>query len=80
MRLGAAGLVTTAPGRSTTVAPLDVRTIRDAQGVVAAMHRLAVQQTVPLLTADDLTAMRGQPCFRSGDAQAGPRCRAGRGR
>ena len=51
MRLGAAGLVTTAPGRSTTVAPLDVRTIRDAQGVVAAMHRLAVQQAVPLLTA-----------------------------
>ena len=58
MRLGVAGLVTTAPGRSTTVAPLDVRTIRDAQGVVAAMHRLAVQQAVPLLTADDLTAMR----------------------
>ena len=35
-----------------------MRTIRDAQGVVAAMHRLAVQQAVPLLTADDLTAMR----------------------
>lgn len=75
LRLGSAGLVTTAPGRSTTVAPLEVRTIRDAQSVVAAMHRLAVQEAVPLLTADDLAAMREANrafarAMRAGDADA----------
>ena len=75
LRLGSAGLVTTAPGRSTTVAPLEVRTIRDAQSVVAAMHRLAVQEAVPLLTADHLAAMREANrafarAMRAGDADA----------
>ena len=75
LRLGSAGLVTTASGRSTTVAPLEVRTIRDAQSVVAAMHRLAVQEAVPLLTADHLAAMREANrafarAMRAGDADA----------
>lgn len=58
LRLGQAGLVLAAPGRSTTVADLDVRAIRDAQAVVAAMHRLAVEEAVAELSADDLAAMR----------------------
>lgn len=75
LRLGAAGLVTSAPGRSTIVAPLEVRTIRDAQAVVAAMHRLAVSDAVPLLTADDLAVMREANrafarAIRVGDAEA----------
>lgn len=75
LRLGAAGLVLAAPGRSTTVAPLDVRAIRDAQSVVAAMHRLAVEQAVAQLTAADLTAMRAAnrrfaAAMRAGDAEA----------
>ena len=58
LQLGQAGLVLTAPGRSTTVATLDARTLMGAQSVVAAMHRLAVEQAVPLLRAADLAAMR----------------------
>lgn len=58
LRLGEAGLVHTAPGRSTTVAPIDHAAIRQAQSVVAAMHRLAVAEAVPFLTADDFAAMR----------------------
>lgn len=58
LRLGAAGLVLAAPGRSTIVAPLDGSAIRDAQSVVAAMHRLAVELAVPRLTDADLAAMR----------------------
>ena len=58
LRLGEAGLVHTAPGRSTTVAPIDHAAIRQAQSVVAAMHRLAVAEAVPFLTDEDLAAMR----------------------
>jgi DNA-binding GntR family transcriptional regulator len=58
LRLGQAGLVLAAPGRSTTVSTLDDRAARDAQAVVAAMHELAVTAAVPLLTHDDLAAMR----------------------
>ena len=58
LRLAQAGLVHSAPGRSTTVATLDARAIRDAQSVVASMHRLAVEQAVPQLGAADITAMR----------------------
>ncbi|GAA4403622.1 GntR family transcriptional regulator [Fodinibacter luteus] len=57
-RLAGAGLVLTTPGRSTTVATLDRREIRNAQVVVAAMHRLAVEEAVGQLTAADLDAMR----------------------
>lgn len=58
LRLQQAGLVSALPGRSTTVARLDSKAARDAQAVVAAMHELAVRQSVPLLTADDLARMR----------------------
>lgn len=58
LRLQQAGLVSARPGRSTTVASLDARPVREAQAVVAAMHELAVREAVPLLTADDVARMR----------------------
>lgn len=58
LRLQQAGLVVTAPGRSTSVSSLDSRATRDAQAVVAAMHGLAVREAVAQLTADDLDRMR----------------------
>lgn len=58
LELGRAGLVHATPGRSTVVAPLEARSVRDAQAVVAAMHALAVRDAVPRLTADDLDRMR----------------------
>lgn len=58
LRLGQAGLVVALPGRSTTVAAIDVRAVREARDVVAAMHELAVRESVPLLTDDDLDRMR----------------------
>lgn len=75
LRLGAAGLVTTAPGRSTTVAELEVKAIRDAQSVVASMHRLAVELAVAQLTPADLASMRAAnkrfaTAMKSGDAEA----------
>lgn len=75
LRLGQAGLVHTAPGRSTTVATLDARTLRGAQSVVATMHRLAVEQAVPQLGAAELAAMREANhrfavALRRGDADA----------
>ncbi|WP_323099723.1 GntR family transcriptional regulator [Intrasporangium sp. YIM S08009] len=75
LRLGQAGLVHAAPGRSTTVATLDARAIRDAQAVVASMHRLAVEQAVPQLGPADLEAMREAndrfaDALRRGDAEA----------
>jgi DNA-binding GntR family transcriptional regulator len=75
LRLGQAGLVHTSPGRSTTVATLDARTIHDAQSVVAVMHRLAVEQAVPQLRAEDLAAMRAankrfSAALRRGDVDA----------
>ena len=57
-RLARAGLVRTTPGRSTTVASLHRRDIGNAQAVVAAMHRLAVEEAVGRLTGADLDAMR----------------------
>lgn len=75
IRLGQAGLVRTVPGRSTTVATLDARAIHDAQSVVAVLHRLAVEQAVPQLQAEDLAAMRAAnkrfaAALRRGDADA----------
>jgi DNA-binding GntR family transcriptional regulator len=75
LRLGQAGLIFAAPGRSTTVATLDARALRGAQSVVAAMHWLAVEQAVSLLSADDLAAMREAnerfaAALRRGDADA----------
>jgi DNA-binding GntR family transcriptional regulator len=74
-RLEQAGLVITRPGRSTTVAPLDVRAARDAQSVVAAMHQLAVRLAVPHLSDDDLARMseandRFSKALRAGDVDA----------
>jgi DNA-binding GntR family transcriptional regulator len=74
-RLEQAGLVITRPGRSTTVAPLDVRAVRDAQSVVASMHQLAVRLAVPQLTDDDLGRMadandRFARALRDGDPDA----------
>lgn len=75
LRLGQAGLVHPTPGRSTVVATLDRREIRSAQSVVAAMHRLAVQESVGLLTAADVVAMREAndrfaEALRAGDVDA----------
>ena len=75
LRLAGAGLVRTAPGRSTTVAPLDRQAVRDAQSVVAAMHRLAVAEAVGRLTPADLAAMRDAndrfaAALRAGDVGA----------
>ena len=74
-RLAHAGLVHTTPGRSTTVASLRRRDIRNAQVVVAAMHRLAVEEAVGRLTAADLDAMRAAnerfaDALRRGDVDA----------
>ena len=58
LELGRAGLVRSSPGRSTVVSPLESDDVRDAQRVVAAMHRLAVLTAVPRMTAVDLDRMR----------------------
>jgi DNA-binding GntR family transcriptional regulator len=58
LRLEQAGLVRSTPGRSTMVSELDERRTREAQSVVAAMHRLATGEAVPLLRADHIAAMR----------------------
>jgi DNA-binding GntR family transcriptional regulator len=58
LRLGEAGLVVALPGRSTTVSSLDMRAVRDARDVVAAMHEVAVREAVGSLTDADLEAMR----------------------
>lgn len=75
LRLQQAGLVATAPGRSTTVTTLDSRATRDARAVVAAMHELAVREAVAQLTADDLDRMRSAnrrfaEALEAGDAEA----------
>lgn len=57
LELGRTGLVRSIPGRSTVVAPLDERSVRDAQSVVAAMHALAIRDAVPHLTNEDLDRM-----------------------
>ncbi|PUB20291.1 DNA-binding GntR family transcriptional regulator [Promicromonospora sp. AC04] len=58
LRLAEAGLVVARPGRSTAVSSLDLRAVRDARDVVAAMHGVAVREAVGSLTEDDLEAMR----------------------
>lgn len=74
-RLESAGLVETKPGRYTIVSPIDPRTLADAQEVTAAMNELAVRTAVPLLTEDDLAAMRTAndtfaDALRTGDVAA----------
>jgi DNA-binding GntR family transcriptional regulator len=58
LRLAEAGLVVARPGRSTTVSSLDLRAVRDARDVVAAMHEVAVREAVGNLTQADIEAMR----------------------
>lgn len=75
LELSRAGLVRTLPGRSTAVAPLDTADLRDAQQVVAAMHRLAILAAVPLMTDEDLARMesandRFRLAHRAGDVEA----------
>src|SRR3954453_23795445 len=50
-RLEHSGLGQPRPGRSTIVSPVDVRETAAAQGVVAAMHELAVREAVPVPSA-----------------------------
>ena len=57
LRLAEAGLVVAQPGRSTIVSALDLRDVRDARDVVAAMHELAVRESVGSFTQADLDAM-----------------------
>ena len=75
LRLGEVGLVEASPGRSTRVATLDLRAVRDARDVVAAMHRLAVVEAAAALTRQDLAEMRAanrrfRAALRSGDVDA----------
>jgi DNA-binding GntR family transcriptional regulator len=75
LRLQQAGLVAATPGRSTSVATLDARAVRDAQAVVAAMHEVAVRAAVEQLTEDDVRRMRQANkafarALRRGDADA----------
>lgn len=58
-RLEHAGLVQTKPGRYTMVSPLDIRAVRAARSVTAAMHELAVREALPNLSAAELDTMRG---------------------
>jgi len=58
LRLAHGGLVVAHPGRSTIVSTIERRAVWDARDVVAAMHELAVRESVPELTASDLEAMR----------------------
>lgn len=75
LRLADAGLVQSTPGRSTTVATLDLRAARDARDVVAAMHEVAVREAAGSLTRSDLAAMRAankrfRAALRAGDTDA----------
>lgn len=71
LRLAESGLVVAQPGRSTLVSPLDVREIRDARDVVAAMHELAVREAVSLLTTTELAAMRAANARFAAAVEAG---------
>jgi DNA-binding GntR family transcriptional regulator len=57
-RLEQAGLVRAKPGRYTIVSLLDVRAVRAARSVTAAMHELAVREAMPNLSEAELDAMR----------------------
>jgi DNA-binding GntR family transcriptional regulator len=75
LRLAQSGLVASVPGRSTVVTSIDTRATAHAMSVVAAMHRLAVLESVGRLTRADLRAMRSAnarfaAALRSGDVEA----------
>ncbi|WP_373299420.1 GntR family transcriptional regulator [Amycolatopsis acidiphila] len=74
-RLADEGLVKTKPQSHTRVTPIDAAEVRDAAAVVRAMHELAARTAVPLLTAEQLTAMteanrRFAAAVRAADADA----------
>lgn len=58
LRLGTSGLVTSLPGRSTTVSVIDATAVRDARDVIAAMHALAVREMAGRLSDAELDGMR----------------------
>ncbi|MEU4499078.1 GntR family transcriptional regulator [Streptomyces sp. NBC_00210] len=57
-RLADEGLVETKPQSYTRVTRLEPRAVREAAVVVRAMHELAARAAVPLLTPEDVAAMR----------------------
>ena len=57
-RLADEGLVETKPQSYTRVTHLVLREVRDAVAVVRVVHELATRTAVPLLTAEDVEAMR----------------------
>ena len=74
-RLELAGLVVTKPGRYTMVSPLDVRAMRGAHSVTAAMHELAAREALPNLSSAELDTMRAAnksfaKALRAGDPDA----------
>lgn len=70
LRLSSSGLVESSPGRSTAVTAVDLRAVREARDVVAAMHELAVREAVGSLTRSDLATMRAaNRRFRAAVAQ-----------
>ncbi|MEV7693058.1 GntR family transcriptional regulator [Microbacterium sp. NPDC089189] len=71
LELGRSGLVRTSPGRSTVVAPVDPAAVRDAQVVVAALHRAALEAAVPRLTPTDIARMRSVNADVAAAQQAG---------
>lgn len=71
LRLEQAGLVRSSPGRSTVVTEPDPRSLREAQAVVAAMHRLAVEQAAAAMTPADLAEMRAANDDFAGAVEAG---------
>ena len=75
LRLAESGLVAASPGRSTVVTSIDIRAVREARDVVAAMHEVAVRAAVSQLTAADLAEMRDanrrfRAALRAGDVEA----------
>ena len=75
LRLARGGLVVARPGRSTIVSTLDRRAVLNARDVVAAMHELALRESVPDLTETDLETMRDanrrfREALEAGDVQA----------
>lgn len=75
LRLADAGLVESRPGRYTSVSSLDLRAVREARDVVAAMHQLVVREAVSSLTRADLASMRAanrrfRTALRDGDIEA----------
>jgi DNA-binding GntR family transcriptional regulator len=57
-RLERTGLVRTVPGRETVVSELDLKMADAAVRVAAVLHSLAVREATPLITPEDLEAMR----------------------